>query len=97
MPGFNVVPPNWPPLTSADLAQLGLAAFRPPGPMAMPALPSAPLGPAPSFAPAQNSQLLASILDALKGNGGANGGGIANLEEAALPDFLSGASLLAFL
>ena len=91
MPGFNVVPPNWPPLTSADLVQLGLAAFRPPGVMAMPALPSAPLGAAPSFAPGQNSQLLASILDALKGNGGA----IVNFEEAALPDFLNGLPLLA--
>jgi hypothetical protein len=38
MPGFNFTPPV-PQLTAAQLAQLGLAAFRPPNPMSMPGMP----------------------------------------------------------
>ena len=74
MPGFNFTPPV-PQLTAAQLAQLGLAAFRPPNPMSMPGMPSMPTGQAPGFGIGDGAALLSAGLGALKGMSGAAGDG----------------------
>jgi hypothetical protein len=66
MAGFNVTPPV-PQLTAAQLAQLGLAAFRPPNPMTMPGMPSMPTGQAPGFGIGEGAAMLSAGLGALKG------------------------------
>jgi hypothetical protein len=70
MPGFNFVPPVRQ-LTPEQLAQLGLAAFRPPNPMSMPGMPSAPTGGGAQqdMSIGQGMGMLAAGLGALKGVG----------------------------
>ena len=67
MAGMNFTPPV-PQLTAAQLAQLGLAAFRPPNPMSMPGMPSAPMGGQPQgMGIGEGMGMLSAGLGALKG------------------------------
>jgi hypothetical protein len=70
MPGMNFTPPV-PQLTAAQLAALGLAAFRPPGVMGMPGMGGVPMGQAPGFNMHDGMSGLSRALGALKGVGGA--------------------------
>jgi hypothetical protein len=74
MAGFNFTPPD-PQLTAEQLAQLGLAAFRPPNPMSMSGMPSMPMGQAPGFGIGDGARMLSAGLGALKGMGDAAGDG----------------------
>ena len=74
MPGFNFVPPVQQ-LTPEQLAQLGLAAFRPPNAMSMPGMPSAPMGGAQQdMSVGEGMRMLAGGLGALRGMGGTTAG-----------------------